>query len=453
MFRWTTLRVALAAAVPAAAIAFWPLPGPPKVTNRNVLLISLDTLRADHLGLYGNPNATSPAIDRFASRAAVFEEAVAESSWTLPSHMTMLTGRHPLSHGVNDQDQELSRTSRFLAEILRERGYRTFAMTGGGYVEKRRFERGFDVFRTTRAPFAQVLEAARSWIGASTPDKPWFAFLHTYDIHCPYDPPEPYRSMFVPPGPEPLSPPMRGSQEMGLCRKYRDLAPDQVRYVSGAYDGDIRWVDDALASFLEFLEREKLLENTVVILTSDHGEELFEHGGGDHGTGLFREQLMVPLVIAAPDAYARRIGGLVGLADIVPTALELAGQPVPPGLDGRSLAPTIRSWYGNAPSDARVSTLVKTRPEKNYRMSSWLDENDHLIDDREGGRVMLFDAANDRAEASDRAEKEKQAAEQLRRRLLDYERDFAGNPAAPASSTSPSAEELERLKSLGYLGE
>jgi arylsulfatase A-like enzyme len=451
LFRWTTFRVALAAAVPALAIAFWPLPGPPKADDLNVLLISLDTLRADRLGLYGNTNAASPALDRFASGAAVFEEAVAESSWTLPSHMSMLTGLHPLSHGVNDQDQELGRTSRFLAEILRERGYRTFAMTGGGYVEKRRFERGFDVFRTSRAPFAGVLEAARTWITGSPAGKPWFAFLHTYDIHCPYDPPEPYRSIFVPPGPEPLSPPMRGSQEMGLCRKYSQLAPDEARYVAGLYDADIRWVDDSLASFFEFLEREKLLETTVVIITSDHGEELFEHGGGDHGTTLFREQLMVPLIIAAPDAYARRIGGLVGLADIVPTALELAGQPVPAGLDGRSLASTIRSWHGDAPSDARVSTLVKTRPEKSYRMASWLDEKDHLIDDREQGVVMLFDAANDRAEANDRFAKEQGAAARLRSRLLDYERGFAGKPGAPASSTSPSAEELERLKSLGYL--
>jgi arylsulfatase A-like enzyme len=451
LFRWTTFRVALAAAVPALAIAFWPLPGPPKAVNLNILLISLDTLRADRLGLYGNPNATSPALDRFASGAAVFEQAVAESSWTLPSHMTMLTGLHPLSHGVNDQDHELRRTSRFLAEMLRERGYRTFAMTGGGYVEKRRFERGFDVFRTSRAPFAAVLRAAETWILGVPPGKPWFAFLHTYDIHCPYDPPEPYRSMFVPPGPEPLSPPMHGSQEMGLCRKYKQLDPDQVRYVSGVYDGDIRWVDDALASFFEFLEREKLRESTVVVITSDHGEELFEHGGGDHGTTLFREQLIVPLLVAAPDAYARRIGGLVGLADIVPTALELAGQSVPAGLDGRSLASVIRSWHGDAPSDARVSTLVKTRPEKSYRMSSWLDDEDHLIDDRQEGVVMLFDAAKDRAEANDRAAKEKDAAATIRGRLLDYERGFAGKPGAPASSTSPSAEELERLKSLGYL--
>lgn len=425
-----------------------------------MLLISIDTLRADGLGLYGNPNATSPALDAFGAGAVVFERAVAPSSWTLPSHVTMLTGRHPAAHGVHDQDRKLRAEIPLLAEMLAARGYRTFAMTGGGYVEKRRFERGFDVFRTSREPFAYVLRMARRWIEEPSDaeskqaerrqDEPWFVFLHTYDVHCPYSPPEPYRSMFVEGGAEPLDPPMRGSHEMGLCRLYTDLDERQVRYLRGLYDGDVRWVDDALGPFLEFLASSGLRDRTVIVVTSDHGEEFFEHGGTDHGRTLFREQLLVPLVVAAPDARPGRVAGLVGLEDVVPTVLDLAGHPVPAGLDGRSLAPWIRGTTADPLGDARVSMLVKQRQDGNARLSSWFDEDHHLIDDRLNGKHWLFNPRKDPLEVDDLAAAQPQTATGLQDRLRAFEERHSSAPAAPEESESPSEEELERLRSLGY---
>lgn len=449
---------AAAAAAATAVFAMWPTGGPPGADRLNVLLISLDTLRADGLGLYGNPSATSPALDAFGASAVVFEKVIAPASWTLPSHMTMLTGRHPTAHGVHDQENALRPEIPLLAEMLADRGYRTFAMTGGGYVERRRFERGFDVFRTSREPFASVLETARRWIHGpaspsgedARPERPWFAFLHTYDIHCPYSPPEPYRSMFVEGGGEPLDPPMLGSHEMALCQLYKHLDERQVRYMRGLYDGDVRWVDDALGPFLEELRTSGLRERTVIVVTSDHGEEFFEHGGTAHGRTLFREQLLVPLIVAAPEARPGRVGGLVGLEDIVPTILDLSGNPVPDGLDGRSLAPWVRGAPGAPPRDARVSTLRKHRQGESFELSSWFDETRHLIDDRGNDRRLLFDSAEDRKESKDLAAAEPATVSGLLARLRAFEERHSAGAAAPDRAQAPSEEERERLRSLGY---
>jgi arylsulfatase A-like enzyme len=261
--------------------------------------------------------------------------------------------------------------------------------------------------------------------------------------------------MFVDPEKDPLSPPMSPGSDMAHCRKYKNLTDRQIRYLSGRYDGGVRWVDEALVPFFEFLERSDLLSRTVVVITSDHGEEFFEHGGSDHGLTLFREQLMIPLIIAAPDARAGRIEGLVGLSDVTPTVLDLAGQPTPAGLDGRSLARWIRGrTTGAAPSEAQVSTLIKAvsaLQKEPARSFSWLDESEHLIVDEARHETWLFDLSEDEEETTNRAERTPERAARSTARLLAFRERFADRGHANVSRKAPSAAEAERLRSLGYI--
>ena len=304
-----------------------------------MLLISIDTLRADRVGCYGYARPTTPALDRFAAEHAVrFAHAYAEAPWTLPSHVTMLSGLHPLTHGVRQPDQAPGDEVRLLAERLAPTHY-GFAFTDGGWLsEPWGFARGFASFQAQEQDCAKSVEQALEFVRFREAKGPWFGFLHTYDVHCPYDPPPPYAGTFHSDGAEPL-------EVAGLCGNpdfnAMALTAGQARYLSDRYDEDVRRVDDALAQLFAALDALDLWRDTIVIVTADHGEEFLEHGQIGHERTLSREVLSVPLLIAVPGVAPRIIDAPVGLADLVPTVLELVGAS-PAQLDGRSLVPLLR---------------------------------------------------------------------------------------------------------------
>ncbi len=331
----------------------------------NLVLISVDTLRADRLGIYGySVRPTSPRLDAWARRGVVFESAVATAPWTLPSHVSMLTGTGALAHGVNYR-LPAPESLPFLAEILRARGYSTAAWTGGSWLAPRYgFAQGFDVYRAWTAPddwdgeLAAHVEAASEWL-ASAAVEPFFLFFHTFETHAPYVPREPFydrwaRAAGVRGAPiriyDRLLPPL--AEEGFALRKQlaagRDgeavfgASPDELLQVGVAYDSGVAYADRQLGRLLDALEARGLAERTVVVLTSDHGESLGEEGLVSHGH-LHDSNLRVPLVLALPEGGARgtRIPTQISLADLVPTVLDLLGLPVPGGLDGRSLSPLL----------------------------------------------------------------------------------------------------------------
>ena len=329
-----------------------------------MLLVSIDTLRADRLGCYGYERDTSPNLDRFASERAVrFELAVAESSWTLPSHVTMLTGLHPMTHGAVVPARASSDDVEFLAETLARAGYYTFGLTDGGWLSKGwGFDRGFRFFEAVDNDFSDCVDDAIEYMSHRSDRGPWFGFLHTYDVHCPYDPPEPWFSRYQSPDAMPV-------EVAGRCGNPHfneiQLGSGEVRYLSDRYDGSIRRVDEALGKLFDHLDATGAWDDTIVIVTSDHGEEFGEHGQVGHERTLHREALFVPLLIAVPGHEPMLVRSPVGLADIVPTVLGVIG--VEPGLlpegslDGTDLGELLR--LGGADEGAvRYSHLAWKEP-------------------------------------------------------------------------------------------
>jgi arylsulfatase A-like enzyme len=324
----------------------------------NVLVVSIDTLRADRLGCYGYARPTTPALDRLAREHAVrFAAAIAEAPWTLPSHVTMLSGLHPLTHGVRLPEEAPGDEVALLAERLADTHY-AFAVTDGGWLsEPWGFARGFDSFHAGDVEVDRAVERVLEYVRHRQGKGPWLGFLHTYDVHCPYDPPPPYAGTFESPGAEPI-------EVAGRCGNpdYNALAltGGQARYLSDRYDEDVRRVDDALARLFAAFDELGLWEDTVLIVTSDHGEEFLEHGQIGHERTLNPEVLAVPLLVAAPGCAPRVVAAPVGLADLVPTVLELTRH-APARLDGRSLVPLLRGETDAARAPAVLSELAWQR--------------------------------------------------------------------------------------------
>ncbi len=314
----------------------------------NVILVSLDTLRADHLGSYGYERPTSPFFDSLAEEGALFENVYAQSSWTLPSHMSMLFSLNSASHQVYFNDQKIDGSLPSLATYLRSRGYVTFGFTGGGYVSSiYGFAKGFDWYDEPvggrKAPLGRdeaerLYDFTSDWL-AKNRDKPFFLFLHTFQIHGPYACPEPWNTMFLEEG---------AAWDQLALRRFLDqhgedyaFSPEEQSNIIGLYDGEIRYTDDRLLKPLaERLKELGIYDNTLIIVTADHGEEFHDHGGWLHGRTVYDELIRVPLLIKFPRSAFRgqRITAKTRLIDILPTVLESLQIPYnKDDVEGRSL--------------------------------------------------------------------------------------------------------------------
>lgn len=436
-------------------------PGRRRDHERNVVLISLDTLRADHLGSYGYGRATSPFIDEtFARGGTVFERCVAASTTTPPSHMTMLTSVPPLVHRVGVRGiQGLPTWLATAPELLRAAGYATGAVTEDGWVSySQGFGRGFDSYTENKSPdlMAPLGQADLTFRNASAwlrehRDERFFLFVHTYQVHAPYAPPPEYAALFADQIPAD--------------------APPAVRDAAN-YDREIRFTDDQLRGFVATLRELALDRRTVVMIVSDHGEEFVEHGCTEHGGQLYDEVARVPLLLWGAGVPAgKRIATPVAHLDVMPTILDLAGLPRPDQTMGTSLVPWMtgtppaeaRQLFGEAWVDARCAggagepriyeapgLIVQSGTLKLHRY-------------RRNGTVReeLYDVATDPTERTDLSGAGEAAAVPLRAALDDYERACAARARALAAGAStgsgtaaaPTLDERQRekLRALGYV--
>ena len=407
----------------------------------NVILISIDTLRADRLGAYGYARDTSPALDSLASEGIVFEHVVAESPWTLPSHVTMLSGVHPDHHGVNLPDLRPGRDLPNLPEMLSERGYLTLGFTDGGYVGGRYgFDRGFTVFDDTPDGFQSALDEAIPIIEGAG-DRPFFLFLHTYDVHCPYDPAPEYERRFATDVARPFD-------TSGKCGNphYNQMVfkSGQLEHVMNAYDAEIRELDDRLGAFFSFLDSRGLRDDTVIIVTSDHGEEFMEHGQVGHERSLYREVLMIPLIVIGPGIAPGRSSAPAALVDIVPTVLSLIGEDVPPTADGRSLL-TTSGDDDHVAIDAERRVLTSSLEWK-LPLRSAMDAHRHRIRNGRTGEEELYDVEKDPLETRNLLAVEKVDTPRLEAGLTEPELKFS---PSPIEAITPA--QAEQLRNLGYI--
>jgi len=326
---------------------------PGRPAAKNVVLVLIDTLRADKLTIY-NPRTRvkTPHMDFLAREAMVFNRPLAQENWTKPSVATLLTGLHPETHGTKNEKHVLPASATMISEHLRSVGFATAGFVANGYISNKfGFQRGWDTWtnyvregKRNRAQF--VMDDAVAWLGRRPQDKPFFLYVHTIDPHVPYVPPVRYRALY---DNEPYDGPVRAAETAKLLERIKTgairlTARDRFR-LEALYDGEVTYHDDHLARLYEALARQGLLDDTLLIVTSDHGEEFFEHGSVGHGHSIYEEMLHVPLVVRLPGAgpLAERATSEaeVGLVDVVPTVCEILGVDCLEGIEGRSLVPLM----------------------------------------------------------------------------------------------------------------
>jgi arylsulfatase A-like enzyme len=441
------LRVACAIAALCAAAC---RPGATDAP-RHLVLISLDTLRADHLGLYGYARATSPDLDRWSERAFVFERALAPANATIASHHALFQSRFA---GAALADRDGAPT---LAELLRAQGFRTLAFTGGGTLSREAgFARGFELWDEGHEGLASSLPRALRFLDeAARGDERSYLFLHCFDVHLPYDPPEPFAGRFA----AGYQGKVRGPATLPLLRGIRRIfeqahratpteldAADRAQ-VAALYDGEIANADVLLARLLRRLEAPDLRDDTLVVIFSDHGEEFWEHGSVLHAHTLYQELLHVPLLLRVPgrEGEARRIAQRVSLLDVLPTLLELLNVPAPPKLTGRSLVPLLSG------AELPPQPVFAEGFAFDAKLQAVLDGDWKLIRELRTGRLALYDLSADPAEQNDLAATRPDERERLRA-LLDATLGAATpdtDPLAMPQRLEP--ETQERLKALGYV--
>ncbi|MFZ1946415.1 MAG: sulfatase-like hydrolase/transferase [bacterium] len=397
----------------------------------NLLLISVDTLRPDHLGCYGHIEASTPTIDALARRGVVFEDALASVPLTLPSHTSMLTGLSPLSHGVRDNSNfKLADDFVTLAEVLRANGYSTGAVVGAFILDSRYgLKQGFDtyddnltggsqgsIFGYPERPADAVTRSALAWLEGAR--EPFFLFAHYYDPHAPYTPPGQFREAFR----------------------------------TQPYDGEIAFTDHEIGKLLGALRSSKRLDRTLVVLVSDHGEGLGEHGEATHGLLLYEATIKVAFIIspAAKSPFGRkatlgrRSGQTVRLTDLHPTVLEMLGLKQDGAVDGRSLVPLLEGRQ-LPPEVAYFESMsayfaYRWSPLRGVTFNGWK----YIFAPAE----ELYYLRDDPSESRNLAGENPGKAAEMKAALTDAARE---EPQARASQTAVSPEEAQKLRALGYV--
>lgn len=417
----------------------------PTAPRPNVLLISLDTLRADSVGTYGAHLPTTPVLDAFGADGVVFEDALATFPSTTASHMSMLTGTYPSVHGVLAPARKtLHPEIPTLAQSFASAGYNTAAFTENGMIVARAgFARGFRSYRefkrargddraVTKGHVDRVVSDVLAWLDTNAGDS-FFIFAHTYEVHGPHDPPDEFRLF-------------EDSWADTAAARSADLVEKR-----NLYAGEIRYTDREIGRLLDGLAERGLAESTIVVVTSDHGESFGEHGLTGHSHSLYSELLQIPLMIRAPGLVAAgsRISTPVSLIDIAPTVLDLTGLPVPAAAQGESMVPLLE---GRADDFPERFVFAELRGPKVKRLAVHNSARKWIVGSR-GARI--FDRERDPDEKKDLStDEEREGARELRDRF-DAEstrvRDAisGGVPAADAPPLDGAT--TDKLRALGYI--
>jgi arylsulfatase A-like enzyme len=404
-------------AATAAVLVLGALVACGRSTPRGLVIITLDTTRADRLPVYGFDGIATPAIDGLAHDSVVFDTATTVAPLTLTAHTSLFTGLYPPRHGVRDNaDRPLDASHATLAEMLRRRGFRTGAFVGSMVLGAQRgLSRGFDVYHDGGAPgvapprrrsAGDVVDDARQWIDGLG-ESPFFLWVHFYDAHAPQNPPI----------------------------EYRKLSGDP-------YEAAVAYVDVEIGRLVAALAERHRLETSVIVIAADHGESLGEHGEAEHGIFLYESVMRVPLIVRAPGVAPRRASDLVSLVDIVPTVLDLFGIGSVPLLDGVSVRPAL---VGRA-LPPRVVYAESTYPQR-FGWSPLRMVRDAHFKYVDAPRPELYDLDRDPLEEQDVHAERPAIAAALRQRLEEI-----NGPTQPRA-TSPSLETTDAgaLRSLGYV--
>jgi len=440
----------------------------------NVLLVSIDSLRSDHLGSYGYERDTSPTIDRLAREGVRFETAVSSASWTLPAHVTLLTGLPAESHGVRGALLALTPEAVTLAEVLQDSGYTTAGFVSGPFLNRiHGYSQGFEIYdseasaptnpdshRAITSPelVRRVSEWLDSW-SRSDPQRPFFLFLHMWDVHYDFIPPPPYDTLF--------DPDYEGSIDGRNFDRGSDIQPAMDRrdldHVIALYDGEIRYTDEHLGRILAAIRELGVEADTIAVVPSDHGEEFFEHGEKGHGKALFEETIRVPLALRYPRwvPAGQVVKSQVRLMDVAPTILGLAG--VEPGAGfassvvERARARDLSPWLTDRTEEPFPELLAFSEsalvPGDGIQRSVRSHRAKYIshVDGRKR-QAMVFDLTRDPGEQRDLTERGQLPA--FARELVWAGRHFNSalrDRPKLARRVDFARDHIERLRALGYI--
>ena len=396
----------------------------------NVVFITIDTLRADHLGCYGYKQIQTPTIDALAAQGVRFERAYTPVPVTLPAHTAIFTGTYPIFSGMHDfSGNKLSASQMTLASVLKQRGYATAAVIGSAVLDSRfGLNRGFDFYydhfdfnrlqesnlQEMERPGNIVADVALDWLGKNYKTS-FFLWMHLYDPHYPYHPPAPY----------------------------------DEQYKDRPYDGEIAFADSQVGRLIAFLKTKTLYENTLIVLTGDHGESLGEHGEKFHGFFVYNATLHVPVIIHLPgNNTAKTIPDLVSLTDLMPTVLQALKIDIPSQVQGRSLLPLMTPRKDDASRSLYAETFL---PRIHFNWSELRSVETEKYQFIQAPKPELYDLTTDPAETRNLYSDKKAVSDELRTRLNDLIHQYsADHELADKSGLDPAL--MERLKSLGYAG-
>jgi arylsulfatase A-like enzyme len=427
--------VALAASVLVANLLAGSIPSRPASKSPNIILITLDTTRADRMGFLGSKRGLTPNLDSLARQSVVFTRAYAQAPLTPVSHASILTGTYPQFHQVNDFRVPLAKDLPYAPDILRSHGYHTAAFVGSIVLDPNPayapgFDRGFDSYdanfhyegpkekhyRTVERRGGEVVAHALTWLN-KYPQGPFFIWLHLYDPHDPYDPPEPYKS----------------------------------RYSKEPYDGEIAYMDSAVGKLFSDLKARGLYDSAVIAVMADHGESLGAHGEDTHGVFLYDETIRVPLVIKLPHAVAKRVENRVELVDVLPTLLQTVGIAVPAEVQGESLLGMMKV---EEKSEGEKSLDRPAYAETDYPHVAFgwgaersLRTGKYLY--IQAPRSELYDQTTDPNAVHDLAKTSTAVSSTLAEQLTALRAKTSNNREAPKASVDPTAQ--EKLAALGYM--
>ncbi len=448
--------------------------------NCNVILISIDTLRADHLGVYGYYRNTSPNIDEFAKDAIVFENAFAQAPWTLPSHASMFSGVYPSKTGLLEYltlpvdnrtgIRPVSDKLTMLAESFNQSNYTTIALTDDGYVASRYgFGQGFNEYHEINTLNESNYHLLEQNITRLSKERPFFLFLHTYNVHIPYDPPPPYNKLFY------QNYYGNASGDKDYLKKLKqtdpkDISREDINYLISLYDGEIRFTDYEIGRLLKLLRALNLTDNTIVIITSDHGESFFENFEGHSSTQFFQKTkirllheafyepvMKVPLIIRLPNKSAgEKIAKEVRLMDITPTILQITGlnnTSVNQSFDGEDL-------FDNKLSGEQILIYENTQPQDvDKKLTNFwiaIKEDGYKYAQNENMIELLFDTIKDPNETVDLSTsyEYEEIVGYFRQKMENYRKNMSSFSDVPAKNKPNKAKDKkveQKLKSLGYM--
>ncbi len=433
-------------------------PEPP--VQPDVVVVVVDALRADHLSLYGHTRATSPNLEALARQALVYDRALTHASWTLPAIASIFTGRLPFEHEATRDPEDVLRFNRLdpdlptMGTLLQAEGYRTAAWVNNAYLAPEfELNRGFDVYDYVGSgdldgrSATDTVRAALAWLEAS--EQPGFAFLHLMEPHYPYLPPTHLRRRFTGPGEPPTDLLFFSSLELATDARWtKRFTQEQQDWIGRLYDEEVLAADEAIGQLVAGLQAQGRWDRTVLAVTADHGEELWDHGAFEHGHALYGELLRIPLLLRSPGIDAARIGDLVQHVDLFQTVIALAGASPPEGSRGRTLHPTgsagIRETHSRpalsedclygppraavTQGDLRLILNLKTRVANVFQLDDGAQGDVQITDPDEAGRLAAP--------------------------LVDTMRELRGDLDIhqPTQRTAPLTDEnMQMLRALGYV--